>query len=336
MGKGSGPRRFFHFAPLEKWRSEAANNKVTWLDSKVVCSKPCHGLNLLSTAEMDYLYNPCTGYWRTKPYPGSLACAPWETPDNNDGWIVPDHAFATGNKTVGLGFNPLNQEHVAVTMSYEFKNFKSREYRLTCSVWHCRPGSGFQGGLVPPLPVNNLPPAHVSGVLYWMSDPLLGPSSEYAIVSFNVATEVFDVISCPRHTNVANRSSQSARHLFVVELGAKLCVVLADRTANELVIWKLERDEWYAAYVVCLKASPDYSLLSNIVMPLAVDPKDGRILLSTGRRMGFYDPVNETIEELCTTRMRSCVETKLQEFLLRELHMRSRIYLSFPCYTRKV
>jgi hypothetical protein len=33
-------------------------------------------------------------------------------------------------------------------------------------------------------------------------------------------------------------------------------------------------------------------------MSLSVDPKDGSILLSTGRKVGFYDLVNETIEEL--------------------------------------
>jgi hypothetical protein len=185
-----------------------------------------------------------------------------------------------------------------VTMLYELKELQIPSVSLdmlcvTLQAWVWVPG-----GLAPPLPVNNLPPAHVSGVLYWMSDPSLGPSSEYTIVSFNVATEAFDVIPCPPHINVANWSSRSAWHLVVVELGGKLCVVLADLMADELVMWKLEHGEWDAAYVVCLKASPGYSLLSNTVMPLAIDPKDGRILLSTGRRMGFYDPVSETIEEL--------------------------------------
>jgi hypothetical protein len=42
---------------------------------------------------------------------------------------------------------------------------------------------------------------------------------------------------------------------------------------------------------VCLRASPGCSLISNVVVPLAaVDPDDGRILLSTGSRIGFYDP----------------------------------------------
>ncbi|KAJ1279989.1 hypothetical protein BS78_04G197900 [Paspalum vaginatum] len=292
VGKGTG-RSFFHFIPLERENrlSDVANIKDKWLDTKVVCSKPCHGLNLLMTLEMNYIYNPSTGFWRSTPYPDPLDWAPWETPDQ--------HAFAIGSKNVGLGFNPLNQEHVAVIMQYRYKSFKSRQYCLTCSVWHCRRGSGSQGGLVPPLPVNNMPPAHVAGVLYWMSDPMLGPSSEYAIVSYDIAMEAFGVISCPPSINVANWSSQGTWNLFVVELGGVLCVVLADLRASELVVWKVDHgDEWEQVYTICLKASPDYCLLSNVVVPLEVDPKNGKILLSTGRKMGFYDPVLQTIDEL--------------------------------------
>lgn len=294
VGKGTGRRKFFRFAPLENWRSDAADEDA-WLDSKVVCSKPCHGLNLLITAEMDYLYNPCTGYCRTNAYPGSLPCPPWETP--TDGGILQDHAFAIGNKNVGLGFNPFNQEHVSVIMLYKYKDFKSREYRLTCSVWHCRAGF-FQEGLVPWLPVNNMPPVYVDGMLFWMSDPMLGPISEYAILCFDIATEKFDVASCPPEIKTANWSIHSTWNLFVAELRGKLCVVLADLKRDELVIWELENGEWDEIYTVRLEASPNYSLRSNVVVPLAVDPMDGSILLSTGRKMGFYDPVNETVGEL--------------------------------------
>ncbi|KAL6899592.1 hypothetical protein ACP4OV_006250 [Aristida adscensionis] len=290
--KGAG-RSFFHFTPLEEWLPTAAS-KGTRLDTKVVCSKPCHGLNLLITAKKDYLYNPCTGYRKTQSYPGALAWAPWEV--QSDGRRTRDeHAFTIGNKNVGLGFNPVTQEHVAVIILYEFKNYESREYYATCSVWHCGPGC-FQPGFFPPLPVNDMPPAHVAGVLYWMSDPRLGPSTEHAIVSFDIATSVFHVIPCPSH--VAEWSSQRACRLFVAELWEKLCVVLADLMADELVVWKLEHGEWSRACTVCLKASPDYSVASNVVVPLAVDPKDGRILLSTGRKIGLYDPVNVAVEEL--------------------------------------
>lgn len=297
-GTGTGRRKFFRFAPLENWRSDAADKDAwAWLDSKVVCSKPCHGLNLIITAGMDYLYNPCTGYCTTNAYPGSLPCPPWETPTPIGGGILQDHAFAIGNKNVGLGINPFKQEHVSVIMFYQHKDFKSRQYHLTCSMWHCRTGF-FQEGLVPLLPVNNMPPAYVDGMLFWMSDPMLGPISEYAILCFDIATQEFDVASCPPEINTTNWSIHGTCNLFVAELRGKLCVVLADLKRDELVIWELENGEWDEIYTVRLEASPDYSLRSNVVVPLAVDPMDGSILLSTGRKMGFYDPVKETVGEL--------------------------------------
>jgi hypothetical protein len=36
----------------------------------------------------------------------------------------------------------------------------------------------------------------------------------------------------------------------------------------------------------------------NVVVPWAVDPKDGRILLNTGRKVGIYDPARRSIETL--------------------------------------
>ena len=50
--------------------------------------------------------------------------------------------------------------------------------------------------------------------------------------------------------------------------------------------------------MIHLKASPDYSLGTNVVVPLAVDPEDGRILLNTGRKIGLYDPAKQTIQNL--------------------------------------
>jgi hypothetical protein len=88
---------------------------------------------------------------------------------------------------------------------------------------------------------------------------------------------------------------------FVVELEGTLCVVLADFVAEELDIWKLEHDRWDRAYKVYLKGWLGYSYNSfeeNVVMPLSVDPKDGRILLNTGRKLGLYDPVTRTVENL--------------------------------------
>jgi hypothetical protein len=87
----------------------------------------------------------------------------------------------------------------------------------------------------------------------------------------------------------------------VVELEGTLCVVLADFVAEELDIWKLEHDRWDRAYKVYLDGWLGYrcnSLGVNVVTLLAVDPKDGRILLNAGMKLGLYDPVRRTIENL--------------------------------------
>jgi hypothetical protein len=84
----------------------------------------------------------------------------------------------------------------------------------------------------------------------------------------------------------------------VVELEGMLCVVLANPFEEELDIWKMEQGQCDRAYRVCLKGWPGYSLGANVVVPMAVDPKDGRILLNTGSKLGLYDPTKRVIENL--------------------------------------
>uniref|UniRef100_M8BZL4 Uncharacterized protein n=1 Tax=Aegilops tauschii TaxID=37682 RepID=M8BZL4_AEGTA len=155
VGKGT-QQAPFRFTPLKKWLSEGSrSSEGARLETKVVCSKPCHGFNVVSTAEEDYLYNPCTGYY----------------------------------------------------------------YRIPSD-----PGSSV-------------------------------------------------------HTSLERPNDDSME--------------------DELQIWKQEHDQWDRGYTICLKAWPDYSLRSNIVVPLSIDSKDGRIMLCTGRKVGLYDPIGKTLERLC-------------------------------------
>ncbi|CAD6271295.1 unnamed protein product [Miscanthus lutarioriparius] len=175
--RGSG----FSFTPCSKLLQRARRHDI-WLDTKVVCSKPCHGMNLLSTELRDYLYNPCTGFRLAYHTRGTTSI---HVPPNLPSWSLPEghgHAFAFGRKNVGLGFNLSTQDHAIVEMFYHVKDFKSRRYFLTCMVTEC--GRGIvQDCSLPPLPVSDMPPAYLAGVLYWMSDPRLGECDERAIVS---------------------------------------------------------------------------------------------------------------------------------------------------------
>jgi hypothetical protein len=150
-----------------------------------------------------------------------------------------------------------------------------------------------------------MPPAYLDGVLYWMSEPRLGQNCEWAVISFDIITKMFDVIPCPSwFMRLYSRNRCCA---FVVELAGLLCAVLADPVADNLDVWKLEHGQWGRAYEIHLKASPDYSVESNVVVPLAFDPDGGRILLSTGRKIGLYDPVGQTIRSLYSLDQESVV-----------------------------
>jgi hypothetical protein len=97
------------------------------LDKKVVCSKPCHGMNLVSAATRDYLCNPCTGFHRC-----------YSSQESSLDLTSEEHAFTVGSKNVGLTFDALTREHVVVEIFYNWKDFKSRQYDLTCTLRWCR------------------------------------------------------------------------------------------------------------------------------------------------------------------------------------------------------
>ncbi|CAL5096030.1 unnamed protein product [Urochloa decumbens] len=284
VGKHTGGEGF-SFIPLDKWLPQASDQGA-FLDTKFVCSKPCHGLNLVSTEERDYLYNPCLGFHKTYMSLGPMLHHDLELYANP---VEPDEIRS---RNVALGFNPLMQEHVIVEMFYHMKDYQSRNYYLSCSVTDCD-SRDVQQLTPPPLPVNDMPAAYLEGMLYWMSEPRLGQSHARAIVSFNIATRMFGVI--PSRIAIS-WDSQSPRRAFVAELEGVLYAVLANQVRDELCLWKWEHGQWDRSYTIFLKSCLDYSLRTNIVVPWAIDPTDGRILLSTGRRLGFYDPSKQEVE----------------------------------------
>jgi hypothetical protein len=105
---GRARKNFFGFMPVEAWLGAPTASLL--VDEKiVVCSKPCHGLNLISTSSDDYLCNPCTGSVRCLGIRGKFS----ESPHGKD-----CHASAVGRgRNVGLGFDRLTREHVAVEIS---------------------------------------------------------------------------------------------------------------------------------------------------------------------------------------------------------------------------
>uniref|UniRef100_A0A0E0L4R4 F-box domain-containing protein n=1 Tax=Oryza punctata TaxID=4537 RepID=A0A0E0L4R4_ORYPU len=265
----------------------------------VICSKPCHGLNLVSV-EKDYLFNPCTGYhriyWnRHKELLQKVSIGCFEEEGN---------PFAIDNNNVGLAFSQ--------RFSMTRETTKLVDILLKMRVVWC--GFGYSKHLPePPLPVNDMPPASLDGVLYWMSEPRFGWSYEQAIVSFDVSAKIFDVIPCP--SCIAMWDDESRCHAFVVELQGMSCAVLSDPVADELDIWKWDHSLWTRAYTINLKLWPDFSLATNVVVPLALDLTDGRVVLNTGRKLGLYNPLEQAIENLSALGQASLCSDGALEFI---------------------
>ncbi|KAK1697065.1 hypothetical protein QYE76_013762 [Lolium multiflorum] len=194
---------------------------------EVVSPAPCRGLILLydAIATAYYICNPATRAATRLPPSSNLA----------------------SRSTTGLGFDARTKEYKVVRLILGLCHHK-------VPVRWCRSWNPARENSAPPLPVNDMPPAYLDGVLYWMSEP------------------------------------RNHCRAFVVELAGLLCAVLADPVADSLDVWKLEHGQWDRAHTIHLKACPDYSVGANVVVPLAFDADGGRILLSTGRKIGLYDP----------------------------------------------
>jgi F-box interacting protein len=142
-------------------------------------------------------------------------------------------------------------------------------------------------------------PTHVDGKIFWVVEPNLGPISlDCEIVSFDVKKEEFEVIQGP--PCISNGSVP----MSILELRGALCMSCSDNSKNVIDIWMMkEVATWSVEYHIELEEfSPEYS--SERTTPLAIDPNNGRILLSTGWSLGYYDPKTETMETIYSVGMR--------------------------------
>jgi hypothetical protein len=92
--------------------------------------------------------------------------------------------------------------------------------------------------------------------------------------------------------------SHDCGHMTILQLQSALCVAYSDQSVNTIDVWMMKDcDLWLVEYHIELeKFLPDYSLENTT--PLAIDPKDGRILLNAGWSLGYYDPKTAEIETI--------------------------------------
>ncbi|CAL4925512.1 unnamed protein product [Urochloa decumbens] len=255
--------RFGHYMDLEEW-SQYGPYHPDW---DLVCSQPCHGLNVGSCSSWDFLCNPTTGYCKRIAF------------DDNDG------TFFAGR--IGLGYDTEIDKHVMVHITYKEKNLETGYYELQCKLKYLDAYDEWDPIDPPPRPVAGMPPTFVNGNIYWMVDPNLGPvSTRCEIIAFNVNEVEFEVLQGPP-------CNPGSGHMSILELQGQLCISFSEQRRNTVDLWMMKEDgTWLLVYHIVLDE------LAENAAPLAVDPTNGRILLNTGWSLGYYDPRTESFETI--------------------------------------
>jgi hypothetical protein len=258
-------------------------------DATVVCSKPCRGLNAGSFAGYDFVCNPATGYYKVirLGLGGAGTDVPRTAVLQNDiaRRLAAKHmeeeeedVFTAGR--LGFGYHEEANRHAMVRITYTERNMETRAYGLECKFRYVV-DMYWEEIAPPPRPVADTPPAHLNGKLYWMVDTRLGQTPRQEIVVLDLSTRKFEVVHGP--PCVSNNSS-------ILELQEAVCVANCIHSTNAIEIWADEATgSWSLKYRIELgRFSPEYSTYQTT--PLAVDPVDGKILLTTGRALGYYNP----------------------------------------------
>uniref|UniRef100_A0A0D9ZPY6 F-box associated beta-propeller type 3 domain-containing protein n=1 Tax=Oryza glumipatula TaxID=40148 RepID=A0A0D9ZPY6_9ORYZ len=139
----------------------------------------------------------------------------------------------------------------------------------------------------PPRPVTDMPPAHVDGTLYWISEPQ-PTARDRVIVAFDISSREFSVLPCQPCCS----ERDGGDYPLLVELEGSLSLVVANAEENNLQIWTMQEADgtWHKSYSILLdERYPDFSLKTGVVVvPLDADSNGGgRILLDTGRALGI-------------------------------------------------
>jgi F-box interacting protein len=271
------------FLPLEECDSEIHQiDMLKFLftgrrrQSRTVCSKPCHHLVVGSYANAygnswDFICNPTMGYYKQV----------YLDPDGGD-------SFLDGR--IGLGYDSRMKEHVLVRLVYHERNMDTRDYHLECYV-NLTNTESWRPISPPPRPVAEMQSAYADGKLYWMVDPNLGSTSSSGceLLALDISTHEFQVLEGP--------PCEYDQITSIAELQGSICVMCSDETMNAIDIWMLEGGVWSIGCIVELgKFWRQYP--SKVTRLLDVDPMDGRLLLSTGKALGYYDPMTMKVETI--------------------------------------
>uniref|UniRef100_J3N3K1 F-box associated beta-propeller type 3 domain-containing protein n=1 Tax=Oryza brachyantha TaxID=4533 RepID=J3N3K1_ORYBR len=255
--------------------------------SKFTCTNSCHGLVICGSATKGYfLCNPgAMGDYRELQV--EFNDEAFMSTLDDDGV----NTFFHGG--VGLGYDVETNLHMAVCLFYTRRDTLTREYQMECIFRDPQVGGAWYATEEPPpRPAANAPPVYVDGKLYWMADANLAgrlPGSRCdEILALDNSTWRFEVVPGPPRRHV----------LSIVELRDTLCAACSCLGGDTLELWTMkDGHSWSVQSEIDLGGcSPEYS--PDTAVPLAVDGSDGRILLSTGRSLGYYDPGTAELETI--------------------------------------
>ncbi|XBI23284.1 hypothetical protein VPH35_051866 [Triticum aestivum] len=204
--------------------------------------------------------------------------------------LLENRSFAA---RIALGYDSDINDHVLVSLAYEERNMDTRQYKLRCNVRTVYGDQWYEND-PPPRPVADSPPAYADGKIYWLVEPKLGPSTTASceLVAFDTVEREFEVVEGPLC------SYNNGGRISVVELHGIIHVAWSDQDEDAIDVWVMEDScAWRVEYRIELaKFSPEYSSESTTIM--AIDPTDGRILLNTGRSLGYYNPETGELETI--------------------------------------
>uniref|UniRef100_A0A8R7QW42 F-box associated beta-propeller type 1 domain-containing protein n=1 Tax=Triticum urartu TaxID=4572 RepID=A0A8R7QW42_TRIUA len=258
------------------------------LHRRVVSSKPCHGLLLMAHNNYGvHVCNPVTG---AHVFHCSL---PFEQPSD---------AAAAHPGCVGLGYDLLREEHIIMVLAYKSRNFDTGSYTMECSIRRLTDCMTKKVAPSPPIPVTvDVPPVYAGGKMYWMGESRFSAGCSSVLV-FDICSKAFNVLPAPRTMGDSGR-------MLVAELARQIRVVHICPNTETMTIWRKRElvtlddgQGWTIEHWIQLGQWPEFSLrtAARLVIPLAVDDA-GRILLDTGRALGYYDPRNQTLETVFPT-----------------------------------
>ncbi|KAF7103962.1 hypothetical protein CFC21_104892 [Triticum aestivum] len=246
-----------------------------------VCSRPCHGLVLVTHMDggsrVDFVCNPIRNY----------GCRVKTDPPNSpysDGWI-------------GLGYDLRRNEHVLARLVRPETETGSRHHQpMKCYVqlMGITPSPWIPISPPPRPPAVDMQPAYADGKLYWMveddGDDDKPASSRCELLALDVGTREFAVLPGP--------PCDRGQITSIAELQGNVCVVCSDTGANAIDVWTLGGAAGSWSAWPCRIELGEFRQLypSAETRLLAVDPKDGRVLLSTGRVLGYYNPETRALQ----------------------------------------